>query len=603
MAGSVNMGHRGFAGYILGDTTDVFGVDAMPDFGWSGPVPPMPAGGVSAPTASSTRATAGGGGTSAGSGGWQVEVPASRGDWKTRDERRRAAALQGWAEVLALDPGASALGRQLADAKDEHEAADTLKFAFASKATSTLEGRLSGMTLFCRWARGTGASCTLPVSEEAIFGYVRALEAERAPATRAQSFLEAVRFAHFAAGLQVNLAEAISGRVSGAALASADRKRILVKSDPLPAAVVALMEHRVAATKDTTEAVLLGGFLFAVHARLRYGDLVRIRVEPRLDVDDGQGFVETTAQSEHTKSGQAAKRRRRAVPVAGLAYGLLGGPWAEAWLRARQAAGLDAAVDGTLMPARARGEWTRASPDIAEANAMLRSFIGECVQEPAGGRFGTHSCKATLLSWAAKAGVKGESRRILGGHARPKDQMVLEYSRDSLAEPLVAIGRVLAQIRCGRFDPDASRSGRWGAAAPLHERLGLASPAVKEVQELERTAGEDEGEDESDSGSGSPSSEGSGSDGVAPELAPPEATRQPTGLAGGDGADLAHLGLVLYTHEVRRRRTLHAARRDDAGSGERLVCGFLKSRAVLVEDLSCVEYSAVCLRCLRGCEL
>ena len=81
------------------------------------------------------------------------------------------------------------------------------------------------------------------------------------------------------------------------------------------------------------------------------------------------------AQSLRSKSWQDDKRRRRAVPVAGLAYGLLGGPWAEVWLRTRQAEGLDAAVDGSLMPARARGGWTRASPDIAEANAMLRGFI------------------------------------------------------------------------------------------------------------------------------------------------------------------------------------------------------------------------------------
>ena len=70
--------------------------------------------------------------------------------------------------------------------------------------------------------------------------------------------------------------------------------------------------------------------------------------------------------------------------------------------------------------------------------------------------------------------MKGELRRILGGHARPKEQMVLEYSRDSLAAPLAALDRVLLQIRRGKFDPDASRSGRWGAAPPHQARLGVA---------------------------------------------------------------------------------------------------------------------------------
>ena len=611
MAGSnsfVNFGYTGFAGWLVGDpdaVRDPLGVMATPDYGLAGPVPPVPAGRSATPTTAAARAATGSGGAARGDGGWALEVPEGRSDWKSRDERRRAAALRGWAELLALDPGASVLSRQAADARDEGEAADSLKFAFAAKATSTLEGRLSSMSLFSRWARGTGADSYLPTREDIIFDYVRTLEAERAPATRAQAFLESVRFARGVAGLEVDLAVVLSGRVTGAALASADRKRVLVKCDPLPAAAVAFMELRVAEAKDPVETVMLGGFLFAVHARLRYGDLVRINVEPGLDVESGQGFIETIAHSELTKSGQAAKRRRRAVPVAGLAYGLLGAPWAEAWLYTRHEEGLDAAIDGTLMPARARGGWTRASPDIAEANAMLRAFIAEHAPTQSGGKFGTHSCKATLLSWSAKSGMKGELRRILCGHAKPKEQMVLEYSRDSLAAPLAALDRVMLQIRSGKFDPDASRSGRWGAAPPLHERLGVACPAA----DRPAGAGTDD-QDENDSAetpdfnseSASPSPERSASEGAAPELAPPEATRQP-GQAGGDGADLAHLGLVLFTHAVRKRRTLHAARRDDTGDGERLVCGLLRCRAAVVEDLSSVQYEAVCLRCLRGSEL
>ena len=83
------------------------------------------------------------------------------------------------------------------------------------------------MSLFSRWARSTGADSLLPLREDVTFDYVRTLEAERAPATRAQAFLESVRFARGVAGLDVDLAVVLSGRVTGAALASADRKRLL----------------------------------------------------------------------------------------------------------------------------------------------------------------------------------------------------------------------------------------------------------------------------------------------------------------------------------------------------------------------------------------
>ena len=43
---------------------------------------------------------------------------------------------------------------------------------------------------------------------------------------------------------------------------------------------------------------------------------------------------------------------------------------------------------------------------------------------------GSHSLKATLLSWSAKAGMPMAARRILGGHAKAGDKAVAEYSRD-----------------------------------------------------------------------------------------------------------------------------------------------------------------------------
>ena len=149
--------------------------------------------------------------------------------------------------------------------------------------------------------------------------------------------------------------------------------------------------------------------------------------------------------------------------------------WAAAWLAARSRTGLDGAVDGTLLRAPARGGgWARGSMEVAEAKAWLQSALAaadvpadevECV--------GTHSCKATALSWAAKAGLRGEIRRLLGGHSKASEQMVLEYSRDTLAEPLRQLDLVYADIRSGAFAPDAECAMRRAPTEPLRASLGL----------------------------------------------------------------------------------------------------------------------------------
>ena len=73
----------------------------------------------------------------------------------------------------------------------------------------------------------------------------------------------------------------------------------------------------------------------------------------------------------------------------------------------------------------------------------------------------SHSCKAAVLSWMAKAGGKLADRSLFGGHAKHGEFTTLEYSRDALAGPLAAVAEVYQHIREGRFMPDSTRSGRW----------------------------------------------------------------------------------------------------------------------------------------------
>ena len=72
---------------------------------------------------------------------------------------------------------------------------------------------------------------------------------------------------------------------------------------------------------------------------------------------------------------------------------------------------------------------------------------------------GTHSCKATTLSWMSKAGSDVACRRLLGYHVDPSTKTCLVYSRDAASGPLRELERVLSMIRCNEFDPDSTRSG------------------------------------------------------------------------------------------------------------------------------------------------
>jgi len=197
----LSFGWRGLCGVALGDpaaAVDPFRLASIPDLSWKGEVPPIPqpargdgkrggpeedhepSGIEERPSRKAART--------------ELQVKTGRGSWKDVDKSRRAKALAGWEHLLAACPGATELGTQLADAEDQAEAQDTLRFAFQEKATATLEKRLSSLTLYARWARAAGFKGPLPQSEAEVYKYVRELEANQAPPTRAQGFVEALRF-------------------------------------------------------------------------------------------------------------------------------------------------------------------------------------------------------------------------------------------------------------------------------------------------------------------------------------------------------------------------------------------------------------------------
>ena len=176
--------------------------------------------------------------------------------------------------------------------------------------------------------------------------------------------------------------------------------------------------------------------------------------EPVLDVCGGSGYAETKVRSGRHKTGYRLNRWGQSLPQVVCAHGVSGRPWVESWLAIRECAGRRAAADQCLLP-ELHADWSFGPGRMTTSAGygLLKAIMDEFVA--------THSGKATVLSWCAKAGMTKSTRRLLGGHVDHADRGVVTYSRDALAGPMRQLQTLYRNIRLGSFDPDATRSGKW----------------------------------------------------------------------------------------------------------------------------------------------
>ena len=469
---------QGPLAFIVGDADDPFGV-APPQSRLDAVVqlPPLPEGFVlpaaAAPVAAAASEVA-------------VSVAAQpRGRRKAgkrpvaQDAAKAQAAVDNWQLVLTAAGVRSSLGKLAGGNGLVLRSAIEQCLELKSPATSCK--RAGAFLLYMRWAQEKDM-LAFPIGEDVVNAYL--VVASGASASRAASFLEALAFS-FGMFQLCDLDSVLTPRNRGLAARGTKRKRARVQRLPLSAAAVQLCEAEIAAGLDHTdlpaqEYVLLGFFLFRIHARLRCGDACRISREPVI-VDE---FFETQLEPGQHKTGHAKAFRDLAIPVVGFAQGVTQAPWCEKWLEARAQLGLDAEADGTLQPAaHADGEFGTSRIDTSEAGRWERSILVKMgITEAASEHFGTHTAKATLLSWAAKADLSPQHRKLLGAHVDKDDMSMTTYARDAMAGPLGKLRLVLEAIQERRFNPDASRSERWVEAA--FSDKGLRGPsAIAEVQE------------------------------------------------------------------------------------------------------------------------
>ena len=423
------------------------------------------------------------------------------------DEKDRRAATEKWVAILRELAGFGAMYGKFRPAEVHLYIAECA----AIKSTQTLHLRAGSWKLYMAWASARGV-IPYPLEPEVVEEYLR--HAAGVAATRGSRFLEAVAFAQYTFGVESE--SAFTARARGIAALGYKKKKAIRQSAPFTVALVSTWEANTVAAAadpgvaDLAKAICVGHFLWLVHTRSRFGDSARVTVEPVLDMHHGEGYIEAYALAGEYKSGHALKKVGRRFPMVGWATGVTGLPWAAAWLKLRAFAGCDAAVDRTLMPeVLSNGQFGTARMTTQDGTLILRQLLRDAGVSDVGA-CGTHSSKATLLSWAAKAGLSNTDRKLLGGHADSKDKSMEEYSRDVLAKPLLALGALLQDVRTGRFNPDATRSGRWQPrvteAAQSSAGGGTATQLALEDEVEDPLSTADAGEESVPAGSVAPSS-------------------------------------------------------------------------------------------------
>ena len=383
--------------------------------------------------------------------------------WPVVQDKALSRVLESWRIILMDNLEASTVGQQIlvemAGDNQDDSIAQILKDALAGKSLSTLRSRASSILAFARWKKGLKADATIfPINEPEVYSYVQELKQHQAPVSRASRFVESLTFVHYMIGAEVDWAFS-SPRVKGALVAP---MTVPLKKDPLTVEQLGMFEF-IATNEDgnNNQVRIFAGYVcFVAHARLRWSDGQYCNAEPYTDLTDGRGFLE--AELYHHKNAGRQRVAKRLLPAACVLPGVSGVDWGSAWLSQRLVNDMCAGYGIPTMPAPlADGGWALVPLESDHATSWIRELIGGVENCSVIANLGTHSLKATLLSWLAKANCDTSLRRLAGYHVDSSSKMALEYSRDAQSPVLHAVQGIFLAVQMKLFLPDVSRSRRW----------------------------------------------------------------------------------------------------------------------------------------------
>ena len=140
------------------------------------------------------------------------------------------------------------------------------------------------------------------------------------------------------------------------------------------------------------------------------------------------------------------------------ALGVNGADWGADWVTARMVEGLE--YQDFILPSFSERSscWTDSPMSASEATYWLRESLGE--SSPMGVfKYGSHSCKSTLLTWAGrcvKIPFSPMEHRLLGHDLEPSIYMksILTYSREAFTTVYSKVLQMFRLMRDGTYNPD-----------------------------------------------------------------------------------------------------------------------------------------------------
>ena len=356
------------------------------------------------------------------------------------EQEKRQAALSRWNYVLRTFPACFAPSAVLqAVTGCTQSDLSTLELLFAKKSTNTLNGRCSAIKQFCTWWRKRFPHESL--NEGLVFLYVKDIKENQGSVSGPDSLLGALAFVHGTLGLPVTLDHLRSVRVTGLSHQALRKRRPPTQALTLSLQEVRWLELRACGDPAEYATLIAGALTFMLCARARRSDLDRSEeLQQDWHVSGQSGFLECAVLN--PKQAKASARSNRLLPLVAPTQGVTKDCWATGWLASRTAWNLRCSgslEDSPLLPAlAANGKLLRCNLTTSETTRWLRSILSQDPQADAERvlRIKSHSLKATLLSWCAKASLSLQDRTLLGYHSLGLNRSALTYSRDALSGPL-----------------------------------------------------------------------------------------------------------------------------------------------------------------------
>eukprot|EP00971_Amphidinium_carterae_P352540 6492644-Amphidinium_carterae.1 len=408
--------------------------------------------------------------------------------WQAMVDHPRQVALEAWLHLLLDYPG-SRVGEQLKQKQDKSDRIQVLRDTVEHKATGTLRIRALDLKRFISWAEKYGKEMS-QITEEDGYGYVVWLRQMLAAPTAASRFKEAVTFAHHVMGWPVEEGALGSKRVMGVGTSMMKGLDKVKRAAPFPPRFVLRLEDIMQDVGQPTETRYhVGVILFQLYSRFRFGDLQGVQKEPWWE----HGNLVTEVSDYKTK--MARDRRGTKLPVVAIGQGLHAQSHAQSWAiqfqAVRRVLNLELPSSGVFLPVLDGSEPTQQSLTTTDQTKFIRRFVVQAILEGVlpsdtdADMFSSHSCKRTLLHWAAADGLSLDDRRLLGNHVLRSDGSWIAYSVDGLRGPIVSVSRTIQKVSQGELEVTGER-----IQPRKEERLDESSEDSAEVGD-EQSSGEE----------------------------------------------------------------------------------------------------------------